>query len=134
MKENITPQFTNNLSEIIQKISQGKYKNIRLDEENGIIVEVENGNYMNAKNLSIGTIDQLYLSLRLGAGKTISEETLPIVLDETFAYWDEERLKNILKYINEEFKKSQIILFTCTDREKNAIEELGYGYNYLEIN
>ncbi len=72
MKKNVTPQFTKELSKIIEKISNGKYKNIQLDEENGMIVEVENGNYLPAKHLSIGTIDQLYLSLRLGTINQLS--------------------------------------------------------------
>lgn len=133
MKKDITPKFTNNLSKIIEKISKGKYKNVQLSEDGGMIVEVQNGNYISAKNLSIGTIDQMYLSLRLGAGVEISEEKLPIILDETFAYWDNTRLENILSYLNEEFKDRQIILFTCTNREKDMLDKLGISYNKLEL-
>lgn len=129
MRKNVTPKFTSNLSKIIEKISSGKYKNVQLDETNGMIIEIENGNYISAKNLSIGTIDQLYLSLRIGAGMEISEEKLPIILDEAFAYWDQARLENILKYLNEEFKDRQIILFTCTNREKEALQKLGIEFN-----
>ena len=129
MRKNVTPKFTSNLSKIIKKISSGKYKNVQLDETNGMIIEIENGNYISAKNLSIGTIDQLYLSLRIGAGMEISEEKLPIILDEAFAYWDQTRLENILKYLNEEFKDRQIILFTCTNREKEALQKLGIEFN-----
>lgn len=129
MRKNVTPKFTSNLSKIIEKISSGKYKNVQLDETNGMIIEIENGNYILAKNLSIGTIDQLYLSLRIGAGMEISEEKLPIILDEAFAYWDQARLENILKYLNEEFKDRQIILFTCTNREKEALQKLGIEFN-----
>lgn len=133
MKKDVTPKFTNNLSKIIEKISNGIYKNIKFDEENGMTVEVQNGNYVDARKLSIGTIDQLYLSLRLGAGQEISKETLPIILDETFAYWDNTRLENILKYINEEFSDRQIILFTCTNREKEILERLGINYEKIKI-
>lgn len=131
MKKDIAPKFTKNMAQIIEKISNSKYKNVKLDEKNGIIVEIENGNYMNANNLSIGTIDQMYLSLRLGAGKEISKESLPILLDETFAYWDNSRLENILKFIHTEFENRQIILFTCTNRETEALEKLGVKYNYI---
>jgi len=134
MKKSVTPKFTNNLSNIIEKISLGKYKNVQLDENNGMVVEVENGNYMLAKNLSVGTIDQLYLSLRLGAGLEISNEKLPIILDETFAYWDNMRLENIIKYLNEEFKDRQIILFTCTNREKEIFNKKQIHYNLIELN
>ena len=133
MKNNITPQFTNNLSQIIEKISSGKYKNVKLDESNKMIVEVENGNYIKAEHLSIGTIDELYLSLRLGAGLSISEEPLPIILDESFAYWDNTRLENILKYINEEYHDRQIILFTCTNREQEILNKLSIQYNKIAL-
>ncbi len=133
MKRDITPKFTSNLSKIIEKISMGKYKNVQFDEIQGMIVEVENGNYMLAKNLSVGTIDQLYLSLRLSAGSDLSFEKLPIILDETFAYWDSKRLENILKYLNEEYKNRQIILFTCTDREEKILDKLGINFNTVNL-
>lgn len=133
MKNNVTPKFTNNLSQIIEKISSGKYKNVKLDEEKGMIVEVENGNYMKAEHLSVGTIDELYLSLRLGAGLSISDELLPIILDESFAYCDNVRLENILKYLNEEYGNRQIILFTCTNREQEILNKLNINYNKINL-
>lgn len=133
MKENVTPKFTNNLSRNIENISNGKYKNVRINDEEGIIVEKENGEYISSEKLSIGTIEQLYISLRLGATKELSEETMPIILDEAFAYYDDDRLTNILKYINEEFKKHQIIIFTCTNREKKILENLKIDYKNIEM-
>ena len=35
----------------------------------------------------------------------ITEEKMPIILDETFAYYDNDRLENILKYLNNEHTK-----------------------------
>lgn len=133
MKENVTPKFTNNLSRNIENISRGKYKNVRINDEEGIIVEKDNGEYISSEKLSIGTIEQLYISLRLGATKELSEETMPIILDEAFAYYDDDRLTNILKYINEEFKKHQIIIFTCTNRERDILENLKIDYKNIEM-
>lgn len=128
MKENVTPKFTQELSKNIQEISNGKYKNVRINDEEGIIVEKENGEYVSSEKLSIGTIEQLYLSLRFGAIKEISNETMPIILDEAFAYYDEQRLTNVLKYLNEEFKQNQIIIFTCTNREEDILEKENIPY------
>lgn len=128
MKENVTPKFTQELSKNIQEISNGKYKNVRINDEEGIIVEKENGEYVSSEKLSIGTIEQLYLSLRFGAIKEISNETMPIILDEAFAYYDEQRLTNVLKYLNEEFKQNQIIIFTCTNREEKILEKENIQY------
>ena len=129
MKNMVTPKFTQKLSKIIAEITNGKYTNIRLQEQEGVMVELENGNYMPASRLSIGTIDQLYLSLRLAMTEELSKEKMPIILDEAFAYYDTERLKNILIYLSEKFKEHQIILFTCTDRETNLLNELKIPYD-----
>ena len=108
MKNEVTPKFTKDLSNLIEKISNDKYKNAKFDSEYGLRVEMENGEYMDCNRLSIGTIDQLYLSLRLSAMNEITEETMPIILDEAFAYYDSERLENILKYIYDNYKNNQI--------------------------
>ena len=133
MKNIVTPKFTKALSENIAEITNGKYNNIRFNEEEGLIVELHNGEYMPASRLSVGTIDQLYLSLRLSMVEDLSEENLPIILDEAFAYFDEERLENILKYLNEKFENHQIILLTCTNREKEILNRKNIKYNYEEL-
>ncbi len=74
MKNEITPKFTKNLSNIVDKISSGKYNKIKFVDGEGLIVELENGEYVNANKLSIGTIDELYLSLRLSAMKKLLEK------------------------------------------------------------
>ena len=111
MKKNITPKFTFNLSENIKNITNGKYTNINVNDENGLIVEIQNGEYIPAERLSIGTIDQLYLSLRISMIEEISKEKMPIILDEAFAYFDDERLENILKYLTQKYKQHQLIIF-----------------------
>ena len=133
MKEEITPRFTEKLSKTIEKISNGKYKNVRINTLGEIIVEDKNGEYINAESLSIGTIDQLYLSLRLASIEEITKEKMPIILDESFAYYDNERLKNILKYLEEEYKYNQIIVFTCTKREIEQLDNLKIEYNLIEL-
>lgn len=129
----MTPKFTKDLSVLIEKISNGKYKKANFDPDKGLIVERDDGEYINCKNLSIGTIDQLYLSLRLSAMNEISEEKMPIILDEAFAYYDNERLENILKFINDNYKENQIIIFTCSNREKDIMDKLNMEYNLVEL-
>ena len=133
MKKNITPKFTFNLSENIKNITNGKYTNINVNDENGLIVEIQNGEYIPAERLSIGTIDQLYLSLRISMIEEISKEKMPIILDEAFAYFDDERLENILKYLTQKYKQHQLIIFTCTNREKNILDKLNCIYNSVEL-
>ena len=133
MKEEITPKFTEKLSDTIKNVSNNKYNKVKINISGEIIVEDSNGNYINAENLSLGTIDQLYLALRLASIEEITEETMPIILDEAFAYYDNERLKNILEYMSKEYKNRQIIIFTCTDREKSILNSLEINYNLVTL-
>ncbi len=131
MKENVTPEFTQNLSKAIQNISNNKYKTVKVNDESGLMVETKNGNYIPADMLSIGTIDQLYLSLRISSINELTKENMPIILDETFAYFDRERLVNVLEFLNEEYKNRQIIILTCTNREMEALETKEIPYNKI---
>lgn len=133
MKTTITPKFTQNLSQNMSKISNGKYDKVSINDETGMIVENKNGEYVEAYKLSTGTIDQLYLSLRLSMIDEISKEKLPIILDETFAYFDDERIKNILEYVINDLKERQTIIFTCSNREIEILKELKLNYNLIEI-
>ena len=133
MKTNITPKFTENLSQTIKNITNDKYSKVNINDENGLIIEMQNGEYVSAEKLSIGTIDQLYLSLRMSMVEEISKEKMPIILDEAFAYYDDERLENILKYLIERFNNHQLIIFTCTNREKEILNKLNYKFNNIEL-
>ena len=133
MKNNINPQFVKQLSINISKITNDKYKNIIFNDKDGLIIELENGQYISADRLSIGTIEQIYLALRFAILMEITDEKIPVFLDEAFAFYDTDRLKDTLKYFNSECKDRQIIIFTCTRREKEILENLGIDYNYVEL-
>lgn len=133
MKNSVSPVFTQKLSNSIATITKGKYCKLSFNDEQGLIVELENGNYIPAERLSTGTIDQLYLSLRLAMLDEISNEKVPIILDESFAYYDDERLKNILNYLVNEFNDRQIIIFTCSHREKDILTQENIHYNFVNI-
>ena len=133
VKENISPRFTENLCNIISNISKGRYEKVVLSDIEGLRVETENGNYIPVSRLSIGTIDQMYIALRLSALNEISEETLPILLDEAFVYFDDTRLMNMLKYLKINFPTHQIIIFTCSNREKDMFNNLNIEHNLINL-
>ena len=133
MRNSVTPKFTENLSYTISKITNSKYKKVMFNETEGLIVELENGDYIPVNRFSVGTIDQLYLSLRLSMIDELSNEKVPILLDEAFAFYDDNRLENILLYLNNEFKDRQIIIFSCTNREKNILEKENVKFNFITL-
>lgn len=133
MKSNVTPKFTNSLSENIAKISDNRYNKVAINDENGMMVELASGEYVPAERLSLGTIDQLYLSLRLSMNTEVSNENMPVILDEAFAYYDDDRLENILKFLADNYKDKQIIILTCTNREEQIYSKLGYEFNKVRL-
>lgn len=130
MKSNITPDFILEIQNIISNAANGKYKKCLVDED-GIKIENESGSYISIDRLSIGTIDMIYLALRLSAAKSISDEKIPIILDEAFAYYDKNRMKNILRYLNN--NNNQVIIFTCTNREIKVLEEEKIEANIINL-
>ena len=58
---------------------------------------------------------------------------MPIILDESFAYYDDNRLENILNYLVNEYYNKQVIIFTCTKREIEILEKLQIKYNLIEL-
>ncbi len=133
MRHNISPKFEQNLCEIIGQITDGKYTNIKMNDDVGLLVEVENGEYMPVERLSVGTIDEMYLALRLSTLSEISKENLPILFDETFAYFDENRLKNMLYYLQDKNYNHQIVIFTCSKREEEMLKQLRIEYNRINL-
>lgn len=133
MKNSVTPEFTENLSKNISQITKEKYNKVMFNETEGLIVELESGDYVSSNRLSIGTIDQLYLSLRLSMIDKLSDESVPIFLDEAFAFYDDDRLENILLYLNNAFGNRQIIIFSCTNRENNMLKNNNIEFNYISL-
>lgn len=58
---------------------------------------------------------------------------MPIVLDETFAYFDSNRLKNVLEFLNANYGDKQIIILTCTKRETDILDKIELGYNKVVL-
>lgn len=120
--------------EVIPKINEkmGKYLTAITNEEHNNLLTGKtsqlNSTYDNQVRsiwqFSDGTIDQMYLSLRIAATEVFSkEETLPILLDEVFAFYDQDRIKNCFSLLCELAKNHQIIIFTCKEEEKNLAKQ-----------
>ena len=134
MKDQVSPSLTTKLNKMIEKISGGKYNNLILDDEKGLCVELGSGEYISCEKLSVGTIDEIYLSLRLSVLEDITNEKLPIILDEAFAYFDNERLKKFLEFLIHEYSDYQIIIFTCSNREIDILNRMKIdNYNLIEL-
>ncbi|MGM8212067.1 AAA family ATPase [Virgibacillus sp. W0430] len=96
-------------------ITNQQYKKVyEPTEKEGFRVETEKGLIYRIDELSQGTIDQLYISLRIAVSELMSEKhRLPFIMDDPFVHFDLERTKRMMKVIQQVSKDQQIILFTC---------------------
>ncbi|MCP3026762.1 AAA family ATPase [Halobacillus sp. A5] len=96
------------------KITHGKYTRLHLDGvQQEIVVQDEQGFYFKTEELSRGTADQLYVSLRLALAKTLAEElSMPFLVDDAFVNFDSSRLSTMLSIIEQISRQHQVILFT----------------------
>ena len=82
-------------------------------------------------SVSQATREQACFALRMAAAELLCEEEFPIILDETFAMWDEKRLANVLQWLAS--GERQILLFSCRSREKACLDRMNLRYRYLEL-
>ncbi len=119
------------ISEIFAQITGGKYKRVLLTENFEIYLDTGEKR-LQLYQVSYGTAEQVYLALRLACGEILcQEEDIPLVLDETFAMYDEKRLIQALKYISQ--RKSQVLLFSSNKREIQALEKAGIPFSLVRL-
>ena len=70
---------------------------------------------MDASDLSRGSVEQLYLCLRLGLAETFAErsEALPIILDDVLVNFDPGRAVSVAEVLAETAQRHQVLLLTC---------------------
>ncbi len=129
------PLLKNAISENFSYVTGGRYSEVLIDEDMNIsVIKADNDEEININSLSGGTLDQLYISLRLGFSSLISSnKKIPLILDDSFIQYDEERLQKSLEILDKERNRRQIILFSCQKREKEILDKLQADYNYIEI-
>ena len=125
------PALAQEMSRIFSELTNGKYQKIGLDEKMGLVAW-EGDRRLRPWQLSRGTMEQMYVSLRLGAGGIFTgEDPMPIILDEVFAAFDEKRLESTLRWLGKQ--PGQIFLFTCRKREMEILERTGIPYGKIML-
>lgn len=108
-------------SEIFSAITDGKYRSLETDRQRGITVW-DGERKIPAGRLSRGTVEQIYFCIRMAAAEILTEEPLPLILDDVFAFYDDKRLESVLKWLSGQGK--QVIIFTCHSREKKLLRNM----------
>ena len=120
LQNRFSPELGRRAAEIFSGLTGGRYGGVVLDRSFRLSAEpAGEGVYREAELLSAGALDQLYLAVRLAICDLVlpPEKTVPIVLDDALANFDDSRCAAALRYLKEAARGRQILLFTCHSRE-----------------
>lgn len=122
-------------SDLVDGITGGIYNSMSVDENLNLFLNTST-KLVPADQVSGGTMDQIYLALRLAAAQLIQNDqgVMPLVFDDSFVLYDDERLRSALTWLSEAFGKQQIIIFTCHRREAAMLAANKTPYHLIELN
>lgn len=133
LKSSVSPRIAKRAGELFSIFTDGKYSSLQISHEFEMGIS-DSGMNRESGYLSQGTQDAAYLALRIAMCEVLFAEKPVIVLDEAFAYIDDERLNSIIAALSKLSKDFQILIFTCHEREKKALSRLGSDdVNVIEL-
>ena len=126
----IAPLLASRASEYIARITSNAYTDVRVDNDLRVslaVARAPESRVQPEKSLSKGTVDQIYLALRLALVDALSAtgEPAPMLLDDPFANYDDGRLRVTLELMQEVAQRNQVLLFTCREDVVRAGRAIG---------
>lgn len=122
-------------SQLIDGITGGIYNSMSVDENLNVFMNTKT-KLVPVEQVSSGTMDQIYLALRLAAARLIQVDggagRMPLVFDDSFVLYDDERLRTALKWLAKACS-GQVIIFTCHQREAQMMTANQIPYHLISI-
>ncbi len=120
-------------SDMIAGITDGIYTSMSVDENLNIFMNTRT-RLVPIDQVSSGTMDQVYLALRLAAARLFQgdKEKLPLILDDSFVLYDEDRLQSAIRWLYKSYQ-GQIIVFTCHQREAKILADSGIRHRMIRL-
>lgn len=124
LRRQFSPRITAQARDILSELTDGRYDKLLWEENFSLSAgTLEDIALQSALRRSDGTIDQIYLSLRLAVCRELLGPDTPIVLDDALVRFDDRRLSKALALLQKEGEHRQILLFTCQSREKRLLSQ-----------
>ena len=121
LQRRFAPRLTRQAQDYFAGLTDGRYEKLMLAQDLSIQAAAQGEDGLRSHLYrSDGTIDQLYLALRLAVARELTPAT-PLILDDALVRFDDVRLAAALKILQEEARERQVILFTCQGREKELM-------------
>ena len=123
-KVNLQKRFAPRISERTRKLfsafTGGRYDRLKLEEDLTLSVAAEQEDTVQPSIYrSDGTVDQLYLALRLAVAQELTPDA-PFILDDALVRFDDDRLQKAISVLERVAEDKQILLFSCQTREEQA--------------
>ena len=118
LQRRFAPRISKRAQELFSQLTDGRYQKLVLTED--LSMDAATGDEITPRSAqcrSDGTVDQLYLALRLAVAEELTPDA-PLVLDDAMVRFDDTRLAIALNILQEFAQDKQVILFTCQSREK----------------
>lgn len=132
-KEDNLPKIIEKTSLYFREITEDKYEYAMIDDDLKLSVKSRDlGITIDEKNLSTGTIGQLYLSFRLALIEIISEEKIPLIMDDALLTFDDRRARTTMKLLRKISEDRQVLYFTSSTRDLKVADEMKINILRLE--
>ena len=112
MNTRFAPKLCQAAGNYLALLTDGKYRGLMMDDGFSIRLETAEGSYP-AEQFSAGTRDAVYFAFRLAASEMLSQEPLPMVLDDPFTNLDESRRAAAETLLKRAAETRQILYFSC---------------------
>ena len=123
LQRRFAPRISSRAQELFGKLTDGRYTRLTLGEDLTVNAATQEEDTLHsALWRSEGTVDQLYLALRLAVAEELTPDT-PLVLDDALVRFDDRRLAEALDVLAEAAESRQVILFSCQSREAKLIAD-----------
>lgn len=126
----IAPRLAQVAGEYLREITGGAYEELLISRDLTVSIRIPQTSQLNnepERRLSKGTVDQIYLALRLAMIQNLNDygESVPMLLDDPFANYDDVRLERAMRLLMRVAQRSQILLFTCREDVARVAESVG---------
>ena len=121
LQRRFAPRISKRAQMLFGKMTGNRYQRLTLGDDLSLQAGAEDEDTLHSSLWrSDGTVDQLYLALRLAVSEELTPDA-PLVLDDAFVRFDDTRLAAAMDILKEAGEHKQVILFTCQDRERKHL-------------
>lgn len=120
LQRRFAPRITKQAQRLLARMTDGRYHSITMRDDFSLQAAAgQEETLHDALWRSDGTMDQLYLALRLAVAEELTPNA-PLILDDALVRFDDQRMRCAVEILRELAQNRQIICFTCQGRENEA--------------